>query len=369
MLRVLVIDGSTRGLRLVLSSLSTEGIQVIGAAKNERDALIRMAEQQPDVATLEVSTAPTDALQTLTMLRSQHASVPVVVLADAAVSDTDLRIAALTRGACEVVTKPTADDFDAAVASLRGRLVPVLRAAGAVQGERGRGSRREGTASVEQRLVKQPGHLPQHLPPREDGGHSAGDTVRIPFSVAVLVVAVSTGGPEALERFLAAFPAPPRVPIVIVQHMPTHFGPLLADRLGLATRMAVRLAEDGMRLVPGTVFLAPGDRHLLLEPVTGCSLALGDRVPINHCCPSADILFASAAEVFGARTLAVVLTGMGTDGLEGTRKLKDCGATVLAQDEASSVVWGMPGAVVKAGLADSVLDLDELARLLARELT
>jgi len=179
----------------------------------------------------------------------------------------------------------------------------------------------------------------------------------------LIVIGVSTGGPQALARLLPKLPENLPAPVAIVQHMPAMFTRLLAERLDGESGLAVKEAEDGDELRPGRVLLAPGGRHLRVRRGArgGLVARLDDGPAENSCRPSVDVLFRSAAETLGGRALALMLTGMGSDGLEGARQLKAAGASLIAQDQASSVVWGMPGAVVEAGLADRVLALDQIA--------
>jgi two-component system chemotaxis response regulator CheB len=178
---------------------------------------------------------------------------------------------------------------------------------------------------------------------------------------AVVVIGVSTGGPAALARILPRFPLDFPVPILIVQHMPPLFTKLLAGRLNDACALRVREAVDGAVIEPGNVWIAPGDFHMRVA-ARGAQprIKLDQEPPENSCRPAVDVLFASVAALFESRVLAAVLTGMGRDGQRGSALLKAQGATVLAQDEASSVVWGMPGSVVSEGSADAVVPLDEI---------
>jgi len=179
----------------------------------------------------------------------------------------------------------------------------------------------------------------------------------------ILVIASSTGGPQALLTLFGAFgPENVGIPVLVVQHMPAAFTPILAEHLSRATRWRAREGTDGERLVPGEIRIAPGGRHMLIGgPRTAPSLTLSDEAPVNFCRPSADVLFFSAAERFGSRVQALVLTGMGHDGAAGAKAIKAAGGLVYAQDEASSIVWGMPGAAVAAGAVDRVLPLETLA--------
>jgi two-component system chemotaxis response regulator CheB len=175
------------------------------------------------------------------------------------------------------------------------------------------------------------------------------------------VIGVSTGGPTALAEVLPALAVSVRVPVLIVQHMPAFFTAQLAERLTKICGMPVREATDGAPLTPGDILLAPGGRHLAVAGSGSAPRAkLTDDPPENSCRPAADVLFRTAAQIWGGGTLGVVLTGMGRDGLAGSRTIVEAGGEVLAQDEFSSVVWGMPGEVVRAGLADAILPLSQI---------
>jgi two-component system, chemotaxis family, protein-glutamate methylesterase/glutaminase len=186
--------------------------------------------------------------------------------------------------------------------------------------------------------------------------------------VDVLAIGSSTGGPDALAQVLTALPTDLAVPLVVTQHMPPVFTRMFAERLNRSTPLRVVEASDGMELTPATVYIAPGDRHLVLyRRGTATVTQLSGAPPENSCRPAVDVMFRSVASLYGAAVCAAVLTGMGQDGRGGARALRDAGAEVLAQDEATSVVWGMPGAVVAAGLATEVLPLDKIApALMAR---
>jgi two-component system chemotaxis response regulator CheB len=177
----------------------------------------------------------------------------------------------------------------------------------------------------------------------------------------VVVIGVSTGGPAALAAMLPSFPTKFPLPILLVQHMPPLFTRLLAERLNTVCQLTVEEASEGDPVEAGKILIAPGDFHMKIASRAGVIRVCLDQSPRqNSCRPAVDVLFASAAELYGGAVLAVILTGMGQDGLHGVKLLKAAGARVLVQDEASSVVWGMPGAVVNAGLADRVLALDQV---------
>jgi two-component system chemotaxis response regulator CheB len=183
-----------------------------------------------------------------------------------------------------------------------------------------------------------------------------------------VAIGVSTGGPAALATLVPQFPAGFRLPIFVVQHMPPLFTRLLAERLATLTALPVTEAVDGERPAPGRIYLAPGDQHMrVVASPEGPVIALDQNPPMNSCRPAVDALFGSLAEVYGPAVIAAVLTGMGQDGLRGAQQLAALGAHILAQDEATSVVWGMPGAVVNAGVADEVVPLQAVGAAILRQ--
>jgi two-component system chemotaxis response regulator CheB len=191
-----------------------------------------------------------------------------------------------------------------------------------------------------------------------------------PPPVDIIAIGVSTGGPNALSALLPELPGDLPVPIVIVQHMPPFFTRLLADRLGAQSALAVCEGAAGQTLQPGTVYIAPGDYHMTVRRDGKVRrIHTNQDSPENSCRPAADVLFRSVVGAYGSGTLGVVLTGMGQDGLRGCEMIREAGGRVLAQDEASSVVWGMPGFVARAGLADKVLPLNEIAAEIVRRVT
>jgi two-component system chemotaxis response regulator CheB len=185
--------------------------------------------------------------------------------------------------------------------------------------------------------------------------------------VTALVIGVSTGGPNALADLLPALPASFPVPVLIVQHMPPLFTRLLAERLDARCALKVKEGKSGEAVPPGTIYLAPGDWHMVVDGTRADPrIALHQGPPENSCRPAADVLFRSVAATYGSGTLGVVLTGMGRDGLRGAERIVEAGGRLLVQDEATSVVWGMPGFVAEAGLAEEVLPLGEIAAAILR---
>jgi two-component system chemotaxis response regulator CheB len=197
--------------------------------------------------------------------------------------------------------------------------------------------------------------------------HAAGRDASRWRRIDVVAMAVSTGGPQALAQLLPAFVPGCPVPVLIVQHMPPMFTRHLAARLSSEFGLPACEAQEGRELQPGEVYLAPGGRHMRVEQADGrMRLCLNDDPAENGCRPSADVLFRSVAAAYGAAALTVVLTGMGQDGMRGCRQLREAGGRILVQDQQSSVVWGMPGQVVRAGLADQILPLDKIGAEITR---
>jgi len=359
-IRVLVVDDSAAIRRLLRSLLDTDpGLNVVGTAANGQSALDQIGELKPDVVTLDIEMPIMDGLTCLREIRRRWPRLPVIMLSTLTERGGAATLDALSAGASDYVPKPTQfAAADQAVAAVRAAIVPKIKALAerAAQGSAFSSPRAaSGGPSAAVGAVPAapapspvaPGH-PPHRP------------------IEVVAIGVSTGGPNALAVLLPALAADFRVPILIAQHIPPLFSKLLADRLAASSRIAVREARDGEPLLPATAYIAPGDFHLsLVGRPGGYRVSLGKGPPENSCRPAVDVLFRSVAEVVGAAGLGLVMTGMGQDGLVGARQLHAAGGRLLAQDEASSVVWGMPGFVVRAGLVEQVLPLEQLAAALS----
>lgn len=339
-LRVMIVDDSAVVRRLIREALSAAPDMVVSSTVGDGQAALEaLAQGLPDLVTLDVEMPRMDGLTALKEIRRLYPRLPVIMFSTLTQRGGRFTIDALTSGANDYVTKPEQmRDLQEALETIRRELLPRIRQLCHRQ------------PAVEARPVSAP--VP---PPRPRAG-------LVPRRIEGIAIGVSTGGPEALRSLLRALPANLPVPVVLVQHMPPLFTRILAERLDADCAITVREAADGERPLPGCVYIAPGGKHLLLERQgTELRLATSEDPPENSCRPAVDVLFRSAAQVWGGATLAVVLTGMGHDGREGCRKLAETGARILVQDEASSVVWGMPGAVANAGLADAVLPLDRIA--------
>ena len=341
-IHVLVVDDSVVIRRLVTTVLDADPeIAVVGTAASGRIAINKLAQVAPDCVTLDMEMPDLDGLGTLRELRRTHPRLPVIMFSTLTERGAGATLDALALGANDYVCKPAnVGSVPEAIASVRDQLVPKIKALCPPV---------RGLAPV----------VPVRRPVVPAPSRGATPTSR----VDVLTIGSSTGGPDALSSLLPQLPASFPVPVVIVQHMPPVFTRMFAQRLDGKCALSVKEAEDGDAVVPGRVLIAPGDKHLeVRRQGTGVVARLTDAPPENFCRPAVDVLFRSVAQAYGERTLAVVLTGMGSDGARGAEVLRRAGGEVVVQDEASSVVWGMPGAVATTGLAHRVLPLHSVGR-------
>lgn len=348
-IRVLVVDDSVVTRKIVSDALAADPlIEVVGVAANGRIALLKVPQVNPDAVVMDVEMPGLDGLAALAELRKTHPKLPVVMFSALTDRGAAATLEALARGANDYVTKPAnVGSLDAAVRHIHDQLVPRIKLFC-----RGR----ESTVGL--------------LPSLGAVGLTAPlGKSRLPRRVDVLAVGCSTGGPVALAELFAALPLDLPVPVVVTQHMPPTFTRLLAEGLTAKTGFPVYEAADGDVLEPGVVFVAPGDFHLTVaRGPADVAIRLHQHPPENGCRPAVDVMFRSVAQAYGGGTLGVVLTGMGRDGLRGAERVVAAGGTVLAQDEETSVVWGMPGFVANAGLAREVLPLAELPEAVVRHL-
>jgi two-component system, chemotaxis family, protein-glutamate methylesterase/glutaminase len=349
--RVLIVDDS-RIFRAALAEALTgqEGIVVVGSVFSGEKALEFLRSTPVDVVTLDVEMPGLNGLQTLEAIqrlnatRAPAAEIGAIMVSSFTRRGADVTVRALQAGAFDFATKPSGPSADANLEELRRQLTGQIRLFMA----RTRGKRAVG-CDARQAPVGGESRTPRRTPPPTRAARA-------------ILIASSTGGPQALNALLPDLCTRVALPVVIVQHMPPPFTRSLADSLARRLGTTVVEASDGDLVRSGAVYIAPGGRHLVLRAQGGRLLTgLNDQPAENHCRPSADVLFRSAAAALSGEAIAVVLTGMDCDGTAGLRPLKRAGAYVIAQDEATSVVWGMPGNVVRAGLADEVLPLGEIA--------
>ncbi len=376
MISVLVVDDSVVVRRLIVDALTgARDIEVVGTASNGLLAQAKIDQLKPDVITMDIEMPQMNGIEAVRELRKRHPRIPVIMFSTLSASGASATLEALAAGATDYVTKPSnVGSIAESVAAVRDQMVPKIYALA------GRPSRPAAGA-----VPTRPGPSRPVLPPagsrplQAPGPGRPGAPVTPPAAKAarrgpqgrvdIVAIGSSTGGPDALTKVLTGLPAELPVPVVVTQHMPPVFTRMFAERLDRSTPLTVVEAGDGMELTAGTVYIAPGDRHLVLHRRgTVMVTQLSGAPPENSCRPAVDVMFRSVAQLFGASAYAAVLTGMGYDGRGGAKVLRDAGAEILAQDEQSSVVWGMPGAVVGAGLADQVLPLDQIASCLTTRL-
>jgi two-component system chemotaxis response regulator CheB len=347
-IRVLVVDDSVVIRRLVSDVLSSDPeIEVVGVAANGRIAVEKITQVNPDIVTLDVEMPEMDGLQTLAVLRKNHPRLPVIMFSTLTERGGVTTLEALSLGASDYVTKPTnVGSASAGMARVRDDLIPKIKSL----------CRR---ASNPQPKIPA-ARLADHRPVRSNAA--------LPDRrVEIVAIGTSTGGPNALGEIVPELPGDFPVPIVIVQHMPPIFTKLLADRLAAKSTIEVQECRAGDELRPAAAWIAPGDYHMTVDKSAAHPrLDLNQGPPENSCRPSVDVLFRSVARIYGQSVLAVILTGMGQDGFRGCEHIREAGGQIIAQDEASSVVWGMPGFVARAGMADQVLPIQQIAGEIVR---
>lgn len=337
-IRVLVVDDSVVVRRLVTTALQADpALEVVGSAADGRIALAKIEQLEPDVVTLDIEMPVMDGLTALREIRARWSTLPVIMFSTLTQRGAAATLDALALGASDYVTKPSGSGDPArALEAVRAELIPKIKALCARNGVG------EGGRTV--------------APIVRPGARRAPQT-----RVDVVAIGVSTGGPNALARLLPALPATLPVPVLIVQHMPPMFTRILAERLDATSALRVVEAADGDVLEPGGVWIAPGGRHMIVERVNGrCEIRTNLDPPEHSCRPAVDPLFRSVVRCYGPHVLAVVLTGMGNDGGDGAEAVHEAGGQVVVQDEGSSVVWGMPGYVARAGHADAIVPIEEM---------
>ena len=350
-IRILVVDDSVVVRRLVSDVLAADpSLEVVGTAANGRIALARIPQLNPDVITLDIEMPEMDGLEALAAIRKSWARLPVIMFSTVTERGAAATLDALSLGANDYVTKPSnVGGVTAATARIREELIPKIKVhCGAV-----------GSASPVPSRIPAPAAVARNRP--------ALAAPRRGCRVEIVAIGVSTGGPNALAKLVPHLPANLPVPVVIVQHMPPIFTKFLADRLAAKSQITVEEGSPGQAVEPSHVWVAPGNFHMVLKR-EGTAVRIGTHQgpPENSCRPAVDVLFRSVATTYGAGALGVVMTGMGQDGLRGCEWICEQGGRVIVQDEATSVVWGMPGFVAQAGLADKVLPLDQMAEEIVR---
>ncbi len=343
-IRVLIVDDSVVARKVISDLLSSDpAIEIAGTAANGRIALSKMQSLCPDLILLDVEMPVLDGLETLHEIKRLDPDLPVIMFSSFTRAGANITVEALMLGASDCVAKPVnlsdAANQDAITKELVGKIKAIARARGNITKSDSLVSPRPPSAKIIQARRR----------------------------VDVVAIGASTGGPNAIAEVLADLPATISVPILIVVHMPPAFTPIYAKRLNRSSRLDVQEARDGDVLEPGQVWLAPGDYHMTLSrKLDRVQIVLNQDPPENFCRPAVDALLRSVDRVYRGRALAVLMTGMGEDGLRGAEIMHAQGAQIIAQDEESSVVWGMAGAVARAGIAGKIVPLPEIANEIVR---
>jgi two-component system chemotaxis response regulator CheB len=357
-IRILVVDDSAviRGLITRLLEADPE-LAVVGSVGNGQQAVATLRRTNVDVVVLDIEMPVMDGLTALPLMLEAAPHVKVIMASTLTKRNAQISIKALSAGAADYVAKPTSTAEIQAAQEFRRELVAKVKALGAA----GRARRVERGETADLPFRPPAGAV---RPARPSAVALRPATNRPP---EVIAIGSSTGGPQALMTALAKFPTSIRVPILITQHMPATFTSILAEHLARASGWPAAEAVEGEPMRAGRIYVAPGDFHMKVATENGARvIRLTKEPPENFCRPAVDPMFRSVAQAFGAGVLAVVLTGMGSDGAKGARAVVDAGGAVIAQDEATSVVWGMPGAAANAGVCSAVLPLPELTAYLRR---
>jgi two-component system chemotaxis response regulator CheB len=352
------------------------GLKIVASLRSGREAVDQLLRHNPDVVVLDIEMPDLDGLSALPLLLEKKRDLVIIMASTLTRRNAEVSLKALSLGAADYIPKPETNREVTTSSTFRRDLIEKIRQLG--------GRRKRGPADLRARptavpavpgIAARPKFTVESRGSAQAHGHS-GDIKLRPFSSAmprVLMIGSSTGGPQALTSLVAKIgPVFDRAPVLITQHMPPTFTTILAEHLARASGRPAHEGIDGELIVPGTIYLAPGGRHMTITRKGGQpAIAINDGPLVNFCRPAVDPLFSSAAQIWGSAILSVILTGMGSDGMHGAEAIVAAGGSCIAQDEASSVVWGMPGAAANAGVCSAVLPLDmigpKIVRLFAGE--
>ena len=364
-IRVMIVDDAVVVRGLFTRWVEAEpDLEVVASLRTGRDAVNQIERVDPDVVLLDVEMPELDGVSALPLLLEKKRDLVVIMASTLTRRNAEISLKALSLGAADYIPKPASNQEVTASATFRRDLIEKIR-------QLGLRSKRLRLASARARsLPRTRSALP--LQPRHPALEAVPPTLVLrPLPATpprVLLIGASTGGPQALNTIAARLGGVlDRAPVLITQHMPPMFTAILAEHLAQVVKRPVHEAQDGEEINAGTIYIAPGGKHMSVARRDGIAVIALDEGPlINFCRPAVDPLFATAAAVWGHKVMALVLTGMGSDGLRGAQAITGAGGHVLAQDEATSVVWGMPGQVANAGLCSAVLPLNEIAPRLTR---
>jgi len=356
-IRVMVVDDAVVVRGLISRWVEADpALALVASARTGRDAVRDFERADPDVVVLDIDMPDLDGLSALPLLLEKKRDLVVIMASTLTRRNAEVSLKALAMGAADYVSKPATNREVTTSLAFRTELIEKIRQLGA----------RRKRASARMRAAGAPG-TDANLRPRVAHAEARGLDIKLrPFSAIiprVLLIGASTGGPQALTGLIKQLGATlDRVPVLITQHMPPTFTTILAEHLARASGRPTHEALDDEAITAGTIYIAPGGRHMRVARRGGQpAIALDDGPQINFCKPAVDPLFSSATQVYGSACLAVVLTGMGSDGTRGAQAVAAAGGSVIAQDEATSVVWGMPGSAAHAGVCSAILPIDEIA--------
>jgi two-component system chemotaxis response regulator CheB len=367
-IRVMVVDDAVVARSLVARWVDAEpDMTVVAALRTGREAVDQIESSAPDVVVLDIEMPELDGISALPLLLKKKRDLMVIMASAITRRGAEVSLRALSLGAADYIPKPATTREATTSSEFRRELIDKIRNLGR---RRRHLPRRPapGPAPVESRLPRVP---PAALREAVPGKAETPALSLRPFSLALpraLLIGSSTGGPQALTALIEKLTAAiDRAPVLITQHMPPTFTTVLAEHLSRAGGRGAHEAEHGESVLAGGIYVAPGGRHMrVVREQDSVKIAIADDPPVNFCRPAVDPLFSSAAEVWGASALGVILTGMGCDGTGGATDMVAAGGSIIAQDEATSVVWGMPRSVAQAGLCSAVLPLNEIAPRILR---
>jgi two-component system chemotaxis response regulator CheB len=360
-IRVMVVDDSVVVRGLVSRWIEEEpGLAVAASLRNGRDAVDHLDRVDPDVVILDIEMPELDGISALPLLLAKKRDLVVIMASTLTRHNAEVSLKALSLGAADYIPKPETNRGVTTSATFRRELIEKIRELG------GRRRRR--------RPARPPAAAPQPAPRAPEPAVPAPSAAPVrlrpfaPTTPRVLAIGSSTGGPQALTAVVSNLRGlVPRIPVLITQHMPPTFTTILAEHIARAAGCPAHEGIDGEPVAPGTIYVAPGAKHMqAVKRDNGVFIALDDGPLVNYCKPAVDPLFRSVAAAWGGAALALVLTGMGSDGAKGGAEIVAHGGSVIAQDEATSVVWGMPGAAAHAGICSAVLPLDQIAPKIMR---
>ncbi len=356
-LRTLIVD-DTALYRKILSELLTEvpDLEVVATATNGKVGLDKSAALRPDIITLDIEMPDMNGIEVLRQLKQKGPLPFVIMVSSISRVGAEITMEALELGAMDFVTKPTGMGLEESRQELMRQFRPIFAAI------RARATIRSAMPAAG--ATPCPAPKAQTSVPKKENAVDRLRQAASSMPPEIVAIAISTGGPQALNQMLPKLPGDLRIPIVIVQHIPATFSAALAESLNQKCALTVVEATDGQALSRGSVYIAPGGKQMKIQksPNSGASvLKITDDPPENNCKPSADYLMRSVAQVYGNKALGVIMTGMGADGVTGLRLMKRHGITVIAQDENSSVVFGMPAEAIAAGVVDIIAPLDRIA--------